>query len=348
MTPRRMFTVILSSLLLLVIATENLLVPPIVIAAPGTTIRVSITTSGGQGNNNSFVFGRSISGDGRYVVFGSEASDLVSGDTNGKSDIFVRDLQTAATIRVSVATGSIQANNASSDPAISIDGRFIAFESDASNLVSSDTNRKGDIFVYDRQTAIPTRVSVATGGRQGNDPSGFGFADLFPAISGDGRYVTFVSNSSNLVSGDTNGRSDVFIHDRQTATTERISVATGGAQSNDWSDQSSISADGRYVAFDSGASNLVSGDTNGTSGIFVRDRQTGVTERVSIASDGGQGNDYSDFPAISADGRFVAFISAATNLVSNDTNGKIDVFVYDPPGSDNRAYLSCCYRDAGE
>ncbi|EFO80299.1 WD40 domain-containing protein [Oscillochloris trichoides DG-6] len=329
MTNRRIFTIIFFSIFMLVIVIGNLLTLPVIMAAPGNTTRVSITASGGQGNNRSFVFGRSISGDGRYVVFGSEASNMVSGDTNGKSDIFVRDLQTAATIRVSVATGNIQANNASSNPAISTDGRFIAFESDASNLVSSDTNRKGDIFVYDRQSVITTRVSVATGGQQGNDPSGFGSADFFPAISGDGRYVTFVSHSSNLVSGDTNGRPDIFIHDRQTVITERISVATGGAQSNDWSDQSSISADGRYVAFDSGASNLVSGDTNGKSDIFVRDRQTGVTERVSIASDGEQGNNYSDFPAISADGRFVAFISAATNLVSNDTNGKIDVFVYD-------------------
>src|SRR5207249_1268748 len=206
-------------------------------------------------------------------------------------------------------------------PALSADGRFVAFGSDATNLVAGDTNGTTDVFVHDRQTGTTERVSVASGGgTQGNGKSGGFFA--FPALSADGRFVAFQSDATNLVAGDTNGTTDVFVHDRQTATTERVSV-------NGFSAGPALSADGRFVAFHSTGSNLVAGDTNGATDVFVHDRQTGTTERVSGASDGTQGNDASAGPALSADGRLVAFHSSATNLVAGDANRAYDVFVHD-------------------
>ncbi len=226
---------------------------------------------------------------------------------------------------MSVATDGTEADGVSYTSAISADGRFVAFYSGATNLVSGDTNGTTDVFVHDRQTGTTERVSVATGGGQADNGS-FGP----PAISADGRFVAFYSNATNLVGGDTNSKYDIFVHDRQTGTTERVSVATGGGQATDSSQSPAISADGRFVTFYSNATNLVGGDTNGAADVFVHDRQTGTTERVSVATGGGQatGGDSYD-PAISADGRFVAFDSAATNLVSGDSNSSDDMFVHD-------------------
>lgn len=167
------------------------------------------------------------------------------------------------------------------------------------------------------------RVSVASDGTQANSSS------WAPSISEDGRYVAFSSAANNLVPNDTNDTSDVFVHDRQTAQTTLVSVASNGTQGNKGSGRPSISADGRYVAFVSWANNLVLGDTNDLDDVFVHDRQTGITTRVSVASDGTEGNGESIFPTISGDGRYVAFISYADNLVSYDTNERNDVFVHD-------------------
>src|SRR5439155_409199 len=150
-----------------------------------------------------------------------------------------------------------------------------------------------------------------------------------PSLSADGRYVAFASDASNLVTGDTGGRGDIFVRDLQTGVTTRASLDSGGAQGNASSDLPALSADGRYVAFASDASNLVSGDTNNVGDIFVRDLQTGVTTRVSLDSSGTQANGSSSGPAISADGRYVAFTSLANNLVSGDTNNTWDIFVRD-------------------
>jgi uncharacterized membrane protein len=287
----------------------------------GQTTRVSVASDGTQGNANSFA--PSLSADGRYVAFESVASNLVSGDTNSREDAFVHDRQTGQTTRVSVAGDGSQGNERSARPVISADGRYVAFGSVASNLVSGDTNNFFDVFVHDRQTGQTTRVSLASNGTQGNEGS------AQPAISADGRFVAFLSIATNLVSGDTNNSMDVFVHDRQTGQTTRVSVASGGTQANSNSLTPNISADGRFVAFESAASNLVSGDTNNANDIFVHDRQTGQTTRVSITSNGTQANNTSNFAAISADGRFVVFNSNASNLVSDDTNNFFDVFIHD-------------------
>jgi Tol biopolymer transport system component len=288
----------------------------------GTTERVSVGPGGVQANAGCRSL--AISPDGRYVVFYTYASNLVKGDTNGWYDVFLRDRKYGITRRVSVGPDGSQGNKDSGYAAISADGRFVAFSSFASNLVSADTNNQIDIFVRDRQTHATERVNVGPGGVQAN-----GDSSLLepPAISANGRFVAFSSAAGNLVPGDTNDEVDIFVSDRQTGTTRRVSVGSGAVQANGFSYMPAMSADGRFVTFASTASNLVPGDTNDASDVFVRDRQTGTTRRLSVGPGAAQANSSSERPAISADGRFVAFPSYATNLVPGDTNEDEDMFV---------------------
>jgi len=284
--------------------------------------RVSIGNSGVQGNGHSYEL--AISADGRFVAFRSFATNLSGSDTNGATDVFVRDRQAGTTDRVSVSSAQAPGNDHSAWPAISDDGRYVAFSSDASNLVAGDTNGKTDVFVRDRFLLTTVRVSVDSGGAEG-DESSFG-----PSISIDGRYVAFSSDATNLVAGDTNLSRDVFVHDLQTGITECASVTSGGGIGDGESAAGAISADGAFVVFRSAATNLVPGDTNGVTDTFVRERVSGTTDRVSVDSGGGQGDDESLYEAsITADGRHVLFNSRATNLVVGDTNLQIDVFLRD-------------------
>ena len=320
----------------------------------------------------------SISGDGRYVAFHSKASDLVAGDTNGINDIFVYDSSTHVTTRVSGGSGAAQATGVGSfHPSISSDGRFIAFDSAAPNLVTGDTNGTGDIFVYDSSTLTTKRVSVSSSGAQGTT-----FPSEHPSITSDGtgRYkVAFASSAPNLVGNDTNGFRDIFIYDSVSRVTQRISLGTGGQASgnsdfpvisstgivafesdapnlvsndtnnvrdvffyngmtvaravpsgilpNGASGQASISANGNFIAFESLASNLVQGDTNSVSDIFVYNAVSRTIERVSVGLNSAQANSDSHEPSISGDGRFVTFWSRASNLVPGDPADQI--FVYD-------------------
>jgi Tol biopolymer transport system component len=287
------------------------------------TTRVSVDSSGAEGNSDSWY--PSISADGWVVAFHGDASNLVAGDTNGWYDVFVHDRKTGVTERVSVDSSGAEGNSFSGFQSISADGQVVAYSSYASNLVAGDTNGTWDVFVRDRAMGITERVSVDSSGVEGNGGSG---DDRPPSISADGRFVAFGSYASNLVAGDTNV-SDIFVHDRVTGITERVSVDSSGAQANGGSDHPSISADGQVVTFDSWASNLVFGDTNGWSDIFVHDRVTGITERMSVDSSGAEANSESWPPSISADGQVVAFGSNASNLVAGDTNGWFDVFVHE-------------------
>jgi Tol biopolymer transport system component len=296
----------------------------------GQTTRVSVDSSGTQGNRRSHA--ASISADGRFVAFQSEATNLVPGDTNGTDDVFVRDMQTGQTTRASVDSAGGSGDGYSYKPSISGDGRFVAFASDSSNLVPADTNGRADVFVRDSQTGQTTRVSVDSSGTQGN------FESFAPSISANGRFVAFESVASNLVLGDTTAWNDVFVRDQQMGQTTRVSVDSNGTQGNNHSQAPSISADGRFVAFESDANNLVTGDFGWITDVFVRDTQTGQTMRVSVSSGGTQSNNASLDSAISANGRFVAFYSYANNLVPGDTNGYEDVFVHDG--------LLACYLDS--
>ncbi|OHD27621.1 MAG: hypothetical protein A2064_00010 [Spirochaetes bacterium GWB1_66_5] len=287
----------------------------------GAVQRVSVDASGNQGNSDSV--NPSISADGRYVAFESDATNLVAGDGNAFKDIFVYDRQSGTIERVSVDSDGAEADGPSLRCSLSADGRYVAFMSGAADLVDDDTNPVYDIFVYDRQNDSIERVSVDSAGAQADD-----FSEI-PTISADGRYVAFRSNATNLVAGDTNGTFDVFVHDRQSGTTERVSVDSSENQVGGMSGFVSLSADGRYVAFESFATTLVMGDGNGSQDIFVRDRQGGTTVRVSVDASGVEGDVASYSPWISADGRYVAFASEATNLVADDNNAARDIFVYD-------------------
>jgi len=284
---------------------------------PGLTTLVSAAADGASGNGLSSQ--PSISADGRYVAFSSLSSNLVAGDTNDVEDVFVRDRSTGTTELVSVAGDGTPAGP-SVEPAISADGRVVAFVREDSGFIPGS-----NIFVRDSSTFTTELVSMGTDGT----PAG---GSGQPSISADGRYVAFFSLSPNLVQDDTNNANDVFVRDRATGTTERISVASDGAQGAGVfgnSAQPSISTDGRYVAFVSWATTLVVGDANAWPDVFVRDRATGTTELVSMASDGTQGNSSSGDGSLSADGRYIAFGSYASNLVPGDTNGQWDVFVRD-------------------
>jgi hypothetical protein len=258
------------------------------------------------------------------VAFYSGAGNLAPNDRNSVQDVFVRDRQAGTTSLVSVAVNGNSGNASSFSPAISGNGRYVAFLSDATNLVAGDTNHVRDVFVRDLIAGTTEIVSVASDGTPQNSDA------AYPAINADGSVVAFASFATNLVPDDTNDAFDVFIRNRANGTTVRASVSSAGDQGNASSVEPAVSGDGAFVAYASDATNLVSGDTNDRSDIFVFDPATAETFRVSVAGDGSQANGQSNGPgirggltfgpAISFDGSKVAFDSIATNLVENDTN----------------------------
>lgn len=278
---------------------------------PGGLERVSINTEGRQGDGASG--GPAISADGRYVAFSSEARNLVDGDTNNVSDVFVRDRLTGATERVSVASDGRQSDRSSSQASISADGRFIVFASDATTLVASDSNGVADIFVHDRLSGKTELVSRSDAGGQGDRNS------QFPAISADGHVIVFYSEATNLVPGDGYPAYSLFIRDLVRGTIEII------GDSNPLTP--SISGDGSFVAFALYPFPVV-GCHCGTQ-IFVYDRGARSIELLSTGIGGEQADAGSLDPSMSIDGRFVAFTSTASNLIPADTNNGWDVFVYD-------------------
>lgn len=286
----------------------------------GETILASVATGGAIEDAAAWYL--DMTPDGRYVAFSSPASNLVNGDTNGTNDIFVRDLQGGTTERVSLSSLGAQTYFADF-PAISADGRYVAFSTSAPGVVPNDNNDSADVFVRDRVARTTQRVSVRSGGAQVS-----GYSEI-PAIDAAGRYVAFESNAPDFGFADANNDVDVFLYDRVSGQTVLVSANASGATGNARSRMPRISADGRYVAFWSRASDLVAGDTNAESDVFVWDRVTGTTERVSVASNGFQGDGGSYAPDISADGRYVVFFSRATTLVPDDTNGQYDIFLHD-------------------
>ncbi len=340
-------------------------------AAPSSAAQSTERVSEGPGPVEADGVSRqaALSSDGRYVVFASAATNLVAGDTNGVDDVFLRDRSTGVTVLVSVDSLGQPSNGTSARPSVSADGRYVVFESDATNLDALDTNSARDVFLRDTQLGVTQLISLDPAGLQASGASGdpalsadgkFAsfriLADIYvrdlttnttslvsvdqfgagpvgssfgSSISADGRYVAFSSQSGNVVSNDTNGVYDVFVRDTVAGVTILVSVDTFGAQANDLSGDPAISPDGRYVAYFSAASNLVAGDTNNRRDVFLHDLLTGETTRVSLSSSGAEGDDLSRRPSVSQGGRFVAFYSQATNLVSGDANGVGDIFVRD-------------------
>ena len=264
-----------------------------------------------------------ISQDGRYIVYHSNAPNLIPGDTNNTQDIFLYDRLTRMTERVSLGVGGVQSNNRSGFADLSSDGRYIIFHSEATNLVPNDTNNAWDIYFRDRQTGQFERISVTSTGQQANATS------IFPDISGGGRFITFYSEATNLVPNDTNGVEDVFLHDRLTGITERISVTTNGVQSNGASIFPNISNDGRYIVYESDGNNLVPNDTNNATDIFLYDRLNQTTQRISLNSAEEQGNGNSSYAIIAANNRHVTYVSFASNMDPADPNTIGDIYVRD-------------------
>lgn len=288
----------------------------------GLTTRVSVATGGAQADDWS---GEPyVTPDGRFVAFGSLAANLDPLDTNSKQDVFVRDLWTGATERVSLATTGAEGDGKSYGVVLSDDGRFAAFSSDATNLAPGDANLQTDVFVRDRLLGVTEMVSVATGGIPGNGTS------YYPSISADGRFISFSSDSDNFVPSHWNPYYQIYLRDRALDTTELISSDVLGftpeAPAGAFSD---VTPDGRYVAFASHSILIVGNDTNFAADVFVEDRLLGETYLVSVNAAGEQGSGDSLHPRISANGRYVVFNSIADNLVPDDDNLCADNFLHD-------------------
>ena len=282
----------------------------------GTTQAASVSSGEVLGNGSSI--GASVSDDGTKVVFESSSSNLVRGDRNGVTDVFLRDLVAGTTVRVSLTDGDTAANGASSDAMISGDGTKVVFASGATNLVAGDTNAKRDVFVRDLVAGTTTRIS-RSGATQGNG------ASTAPSISDDGGEVAFETLASNLVTGDTNGTSDVMVWTGGAGVT-RISHPGNLGQSNGASARPAMRGDGLVVAFESAASNLVTGDTNGRIDVAVRDFATLTTSLVSLPTGRGKANGDSTSPALAGTAPVVVYHSTASNLVAADTNALPDVY----------------------
>lgn len=314
----------------------------------GSVQLVSINQAGTSGNA---LGGLSASGsqnpvlsrDGNRLAFTSSSTDLVSGDTNNSIDVFVRDLNTNATILINRSSAGTLGNGGADNPSLSADGNRVVFTSVATNLVNNDTNGQQDVFVYDLTAQTTTLISRTSTGSVGNNLSGsstttFGNSQAIPVISGDGSVVAFVSQASNLADGDSNGVADGFVipvtTGNATLFTRRNSdpnlVSRTGSGDSTTSRGMSVSADGRFVVFTSAASELVEGDTNGVTDVFLRDRQTGTTQRISRNQTGNaSANGASSNPLISADGRYIVFTSTASDIVNGDGNNATDIFWYD-------------------
>lgn len=302
----------------------------------GATILADRATgaNGVKGNGDGFD-GMAMSADGRYVAWTTYSNNLDPADTDGDvTDVYVRDLVTNTTTLVDRATGTpgAKANTGSRNPEPSADGRYVAFDSLATNLSPDDPDTTQDIYVRDLQANTTTLVSRATGasGAKGNG------ASTQPSISDDGRYVAFNSAATNLSPDDADSTNDVYVRDLQTSTTYLASRATGaaGAKGNAISFfnlDRNLSGDGRYVSFISNATNLDPADTESFPDMYVRDLQTNTTILASRANGptGAQANFAAQSPTISTDGRYAAFMSGSTNLNPDDTDTKGDLYVRD-------------------
>jgi Tol biopolymer transport system component len=287
-------------------------------AADHTITRISKGWNGSQTDGSSNR--PAISENGRYVVFDSSAGNLVKGGVPGIQNIYLYDQQTHKTGLIFDGANGTPNPFKSSSPTISPDGRYVYFESNTTNIAGSVG---WQIFRYDRKTGKIILVAVPLyGTRPDGDSSG-------AATSETGRFVAFMSWASNLIKDDQNQLPDIFVKDMFQNKISLVTISSTGDKSNGFSSTASISSDGRYVAFSSSATNLVPDDTNNAGDVFVHDLKTGMTERVSVSSKGQQADGNSESPTISGDGRYVGFISLATNLVAGDTNGVVDVFVHD-------------------
>ncbi|MBK7191349.1 MAG: PD40 domain-containing protein [Myxococcales bacterium] len=299
-----------------------------------TTTRVSVASTGAPAGARSV--GLALSGDGRFVAFHSDSSALVPGDSNGVDDVFVHDRVLHETERVSVSSDETQANCGSYRPSLSADGRFVAFDSCTTSWaeVAGKTLAVLDVFVRDRLTGTTILVSTHPLGDPG---ARWDHHSTDPVLSADGAVVAFASRSSTIADkGGTSTSSEIYAHALATGANEWVSRHGPLLGQPPDSFHPSVSGAGRHVAYESVETTQVAGDGNQDRDIFVRDRQTGVTERVNVSSTGAEAQELgtttgqgSHTASISDDGRLVAFVSYATNLVGGDGNATRDVFIRD-------------------
>jgi len=292
-------------------------------AAPAQVPNRLCSSDSAQGFSNDHSARTHTDASGRFVVFQSDASNLVAGDTNGRRDVFLKDLGTGLTHLISVGLNGAPANNDSYEPRISGSGRYVAFTSRASNLVLNDQNgATTDVFVYDRQLATMTLASRNHLGVAGNDNSSWG------SISDDGRYVAYQSLATGMVPGGVgNGVMDAYLRDLVTGIVTLVSHDGAGGPGNAASNLPRISRNGQFVCFESSASNLVAGDTNGRRDIYTFDRISGTVTRTSLGPGGVEPDGDCRAPEPTGLGLEIAYESFATNLVAGDTNNSLDVFV---------------------
>ncbi len=287
-----------------------------------STQQISRASIGDGGQKaNSISYSPDISGDGKHVVFYSLADNLVNADNNGESDVFIRSLDTGSTKLVSTSTSGAQANGRSTEAVVSDDGRYVAFSSIATNLVSTSTLGKSNVYVKDMQTGTVEIISINNNGQVGDAES------FDPAISASGRYVAFSSLANNMDSSPANNQYDIFVYDRELKKTKRVSINNSGQLSNNHSGQVSISDDGQVIAFASLANNLSLTDENSFIDVFVKDIPNNNIVRITPKL--GESNGLNFSPKVSGNGRFVSFYSSSTNLISNDANNKDDLFLFD-------------------
>ncbi|MFK7804118.1 MAG: FG-GAP-like repeat-containing protein, partial [Anaerolineae bacterium] len=282
--------------------------------------RVSIASDGTEGD--AWSSDPAISADGAYITFSSSSKNLIVNDRNRRSDIFIHNRITGVTERISISSSGSEANGASFRPDISADGRYVVFQSDATNLVEGDDNDAVDIFLHDRQSGTTQLVSVNSNGDTGNGDS------KRPAISADGSTIVYESEATNLVIIDQNDLQDIFFYDTTNGTTTMASVASAGSQANQESWGADVSDDGNFIAFASEATNLVAGEVDDTSDIYVRDRRGFITRVVSIPDSGTPVRNSSREGSISDSGDRVAFGANFDTLVPEDTNEKADIFTH--------------------
>ena len=288
------------------------------------TTRVSVATTGAQADKPCLAPG--ISADGRFVVFSSHATTLAPGGSGGMLQIFLHDRVAGQTTLISHKKGD-KAKPGDKDsryPSISHDGRYIVFQSLATDLADGDTNGKSDIYLYDRTAGAATLISRKNGGGAADG------ASRQPAMSRDAGKISFLSTAKNMTDpafGD--AKDQVFVFDRSTNKTAAVSIGTDNKAADAACDTPVISHDGKFVAFSSAATNLAAGDTNAKSDIFRRDLTANTTALVSKDKDGNPSDGDSLYPSIARDGSKIAFESAATDLVADDTNAKNDVFLRD-------------------
>lgn len=282
---------------------------------PGINELISVDSSNLQANNNSDGY-VSTNGDGRFVAFSSSATNLVPGDTNGRKDVFVRDRLNGTTKRISISSLGVQGDGDSEHPAITYDGRYVVFDSLATNLVSGDTNNSRDVFMFDTQTDTASLVSVSQAGVIGSTFSNY------PDVSADGRFVVFTSFSANLIPGVSlyGLGQQVFIKDMLTG---GLQIVSRNSLTNDIGNSSSsiprISCDGGVVSFDSAATNLVSGDANGQDDVFISSLgwSKNILTNVTINKSGSSSSN-----SISCNGNYVAFRSW------NPSKESYEIFTY--------------------